>query len=92
MGENPFKTGEEIEETGTRSPRYGDAALVAIYGIGEVLAEEFVDAEYYTALDVANAEAEELATDVESISQARAEDFITAARTMLGKWPDREYE
>lgn len=70
-------------------PRREDMPLAAIYGVGEKKAESLEDAGYMSAIDVAEADAEEMAAEAELVQDVdEAEDFIVGAQSMLSYWPD----
>lgn len=71
-------------------PKREDMPLAAIHGVGEKKAESLQEAGYNSAIDVAEADPDEMADEAELIRDPEeAEDFIIGAQSMLSYWPDK---
>lgn len=67
-----------------------EPSLSDISGVGPTLEERLIDAGYKNLNDLARAEAEEVATKVDGISESRAEEMISAAEDMLPEKPKKK--
>jgi predicted flap endonuclease-1-like 5' DNA nuclease len=69
-------------------PRREDQPLAAIYGVGEDRADQLQDSGFNTAVDIAEATADEVSEAVDDIGVKQAGEFIEAAQSMLEYWPE----
>ena len=71
-----------------RRPHAGDARLEWVYGIGETHADDLRQAGIPTCYALATADSEEIAAAL-GVPEESAEEYITAARTTVGYYPER---
>jgi predicted flap endonuclease-1-like 5' DNA nuclease len=69
-------------------PHARDERLEWVYGIGETYAEDLRRAGIPTCYALATADSERIAA-VLDVSKESAEEYITAARTTVGYYPER---
>jgi len=73
-----------------KKPKKKQPSLSDISGVGPTLEERLIDAGYKNLIDLAQAEAGEIATKVDGISENRAEEMILAAQDMLPEKPKKK--
>ncbi|MBS3794685.1 MAG: 50S ribosomal protein L32e [Candidatus Thorarchaeota archaeon] len=66
-----------------KKPKKKEPSLSDISGVGPTLEERLIDGGYKNLNDLAQAEAGEIATKVDGISENRAEEMISAAQDMI---------